>query len=116
MSNQKEIGSSFLYILQEHNPELAKFLNSQDTMVSTWQKIRLATRGYTGDLERLNVTQTALVYQLSTEIAKGVEIENQNGLLKDQYKEYNRLKDKAYSSTWLIKFINKFNKIKRVGT
>jgi TP901 family phage tail tape measure protein len=93
MSNQKEIGSSFLYILQEHNPELAKFLNSQDTIVSTWQKIRLATRGYTGDLERLNVTQTALVYQLSTEIAKGVEIENQNGLLKDQYKEYNRLKD-----------------------
>ena len=43
MSNQKEIGSSFVYILQEHNPELAKFLNSQDTIVSTWQKIRLAS-------------------------------------------------------------------------
>ena len=93
MSNQKEIGEEFLYILQEQNPELAKFLNSQDTIVSTWQKIRLATRGYTGDLERLNATQTALAYQLSTEISKAVQIENQNGLLKDQYKEYNRLKD-----------------------
>ena len=89
--NQEAIGEDVLNNLAEQNPLIRQFANEQDTIVSLWQKIRIQARGYTGDLENLNAKQTQRLYDLTISISKAVEETNKKGLLKDQYKEYERL-------------------------
>jgi len=91
IQNQKAIGDLVLNNLAEQNPLIRQFATAQDTVVSLWQKMRIAARGYTGDLNELNVQQTQRLYDAQIAISQAVEKSTKTGILKKQYDEYNRL-------------------------
>jgi hypothetical protein len=92
VKGQESIGQGVLNQLKKQNPEIEKFVNSQDTAVSIFQKLRLVARGFTGDLANLNAQQTDAIYKLQIATAQAVETVNQKGMLASQYKAYNDLK------------------------
>ena len=92
VKNQDSIGKDVLNNLAKQNPLIIQFANAQDSVVSLWQKMRIAARGYTEDLSGLNQKQTAQLYTLTVSVAQAVEESNKTGLLKKQYDAYNALK------------------------
>jgi hypothetical protein len=92
VKSQEAIGQDVLNNLKKQNPEIEKFVNSQDTAVSVFQKLRLVARGFTGDLAELNAQQVDAVYKLQIATSQAVEQVNKTGLLASQYKAYNQLK------------------------
>ena len=91
VQNQKAIGDLVLDNLAKQNPLIRQFATAQDTVVSLWQKMRIAARGYTADLNELNVEQTQRLYDAQIAISQAVEKSTKTGILKKQYDEYNRL-------------------------
>jgi len=95
INNSKQAGTKITQAtineLAKENPLIKEFANTQDTVVSLWQKIRLQTKGYSGDLASLTSAQTDALYKASVIIEKSVISQNKNGLLKGQYKELDRL-------------------------
>jgi TP901 family phage tail tape measure protein len=91
VQNQKAIGDLVLNNLAKQNPLIRQFATAQDTVVSLWQKMRIAARGYTGDLNELNVQQTQRLYDAQIAISQAVEKSTKTGILKKQYDEYKRL-------------------------
>ena len=92
VKSQEAIGQGVLNQLKKQNPEIEKFVNTQDTAVSIFQKLRLVAMGFTGDLSKMNAQQTDAVYKLQIATAQAVETVNRKGLLASQYKAYNDLK------------------------
>jgi hypothetical protein len=97
---QEEIGQGVLNNLKKQNPEIEKFINSQDTAVSMFQKLRLVAMGFTGDLSKMNAEQADMIYKLQIATAQAVETVNKKGLLSKEYAELKRLGDlkKKYES------------------
>jgi hypothetical protein len=95
INNSKQAGTKITQAtineLAKENPLIKEFANTQDTVVSLWQKIRLQTKGYSGDLSALTSVQTDALYKASVIIEKSVISQNKGGLLKGQYKELDRL-------------------------
>lgn len=91
VKNQEALGEDIFNTLAAQDPLIKQFANSQDTVVSLFQKMRIQARGFTGDLENLNATQTNRLYDFINATAQAVEDTNKKGLLKSQYAEYNRL-------------------------
>jgi TP901 family phage tail tape measure protein len=85
------------------NPEVKKMINSSDTVVSVWQKIRLQAQGFTGDLSKLNAQQTKLIANAFSAISTSVVSTNREGILKDQYSALSELEDKIKSYTKALK-------------
>ena len=77
--------------LAKENPLIKKFANTQDTVLSLWQKIRLQAKGYSGDLSQLNAKQTAALLAMANSISASVEAANKSGLLKNQYDALDKL-------------------------
>lgn len=77
--------------LAKENPLIKKFANTQDTVLSLWQKIRLQAKGYSGDLSQLNAKQTAALLAMANSISASVEASNKSGLLKNQYDALDKL-------------------------
>jgi TP901 family phage tail tape measure protein len=80
--------------LRKTNPLINEIAGNQETVLSLWQKTRLAVQGYTGDLKGLNSDQTGALYELSKIISKGASdsIQANGGLLDKQYDKLNSLK------------------------
>jgi hypothetical protein len=78
-------------------------INSSDTVVSVWQKIRLQAQGFTGDLSKLNAQQTKLIANAFSAISTSVVSTNREGILKDQYSALSELEDKIKSYTKALK-------------
>ena len=89
--------------MAKSNPEVKKMLNSADTVVSVWQKIRLEAQGYNGDLSKLNASQAAVLSQAFAAISSSVQSTNREGVLKEQYANLDKLKGQISSSTKALK-------------
>jgi TP901 family phage tail tape measure protein len=83
--------------LEKTNPYIREFASTQDTVISLWQKIRLQTQGYAGDLSRLNAEQVAGLVSAGNSMQTSIETANQNGLLKKQYDHLGDLEKKQKS-------------------
>jgi TP901 family phage tail tape measure protein len=92
VKNQATIGEDVLRTIKKQVPEVGKLLQSSDTVVSIFQKLRLVAQGFTGDLSQLNAQQTDAVYKLQAATSQAVETTNREKLLKKQYKDYDALK------------------------
>ena len=79
--------------LEKTNPAIREFASSQDTVISLWQKIRLTTQGYAGDLSRLNAVQVAGLVSAGTAMQSAIESANSGsgGLLEKQYNNLEKL-------------------------
>ncbi len=73
------------------SPELAKTLNSTDTLVSAWAKYQLLVQGVNIDVSTLSGTAAVAAAKLSSIITSTVKT---TGAVGAQYKEYDRLKGK----------------------
>ena len=89
--------------MAKSNPEVKKMLNSADTVVSVWQKIRLEAQGYNGDLSKLNASQAAVLSQAFAAISSSVQSTNREGVLKEQYANLDKLKGQISSYTKALK-------------
>jgi len=79
--------------LEKTNPAIREFASEQDTVISLWQKIRLTTQGYAGDLSRLNAVQVAGLVSAGTAMQTAIETANSGsgGLLEKQYNNLEKL-------------------------
>jgi uncharacterized protein YoaH (UPF0181 family) len=89
--------------LAKTNPQVRKIINGSDTIVSTWQKIRLEALGFKGDLSKLSAEQANTAAALFTAVSDSVQKTNRGGLLKDQYANLEKLKGQIASYTKALK-------------
>lgn len=89
--------------MAKSNPEVRKMINSTDTVVSVWQKIRLEAQGYNGDLSQLNAKQAAVLSQAFAAISSSVQSTNRAGILKEQYDKLEDLNNKIKEYTKALK-------------
>jgi TP901 family phage tail tape measure protein len=91
--------------LAKTNPQVKKIINSSDTIVSVWQKIRLEALGFKGDLSKLNAEQTATVSAVFTAVSASVQATNKGkgGLLEVQYANLEKLKGQIASYNKALK-------------
>ena len=95
LKEQGTVTQKTLDELRKTNPLINEIAGNQETVLSLWQKTRLAVQGYTGDLKGLNSDQTGALYELSTIISKGASdsMQANGGLLDKQYHKLNSLKE-----------------------
>ena len=78
----------------DQNPALAKIINPADTLLSLWQKMNLAAKGFTGNLGALGAEAVGTLSKIADVASAAIEAQNSNktnGLLKDQYANLGRL-------------------------
>jgi len=75
----------------KQNPALANVLNPADTLVSLFEKMNLASKGFTGNLANLGSEAVATLSKIADVASAAIATQNENGLLKAQYKELGRL-------------------------
>ena len=75
----------------KQNPALKKVISPADTLVSLWQKMNLAAKGFTGNLANLGSEAVATLSRIADVASAAISKQNENGLLKTQYKELGRL-------------------------
>jgi uncharacterized protein YoaH (UPF0181 family) len=85
------------------NPQVRKIINGSDTIVSTWQKIRLEALGFNGDLSKLSAEQAATAANLFSAVSDAVQSTNRAGILKEQYSNLDKLKGQIESYTKALK-------------
>jgi len=92
VSGQKRLTQGLIDELAKQNPLIRDFATTQDTVLSIWQKMRLAAQGYTGDLT-MGAQQTKALYTVYNRVAANVEIVNKapKGALRSQYENLERL-------------------------
>jgi TP901 family phage tail tape measure protein len=71
--------------MAKQNPAIKKIATEQDTVVSLWQKMNLAAKGFTGDLSKLGAEAVATLSKVADAISAATIEENKVGLLKSQY-------------------------------
>ena len=93
VKNQTVISKELRKELEKQNPEIKKFINSQDTTLSLWQKMRIAAAGYTGELNKLNAKAADALYTMTQEISSATIAANKakGGALYDQYQNLDKL-------------------------
>jgi hypothetical protein len=89
--------------LAKTNPQVRKIINGSDTIVSTWQKIRLEALGFKGDLSKLSAEQAATAANLFSAVSDSVQSTNRQGMLKEQYASLAKLKGQIDSYTKALK-------------
>ena len=75
----------------KQNPALKKVINPSDTLLSLWQKMNLAAKGFTGNLANLGSEAVATLSKVADVASSTIATQNENDLLKQQYKELGRL-------------------------
>ena len=90
IKGQKKLTQGLIDELAKQNPLIRDFATTQDTVLSLWQKMRLAAQGYTGDLT-MGAQQTKALYTVYNKVASAVEDKNKVGALKSQYDNLNTL-------------------------
>jgi hypothetical protein len=89
--NQTHLTKGVIDEIGKTSPELAKTLNSTDTLVSAWAKYQLLVQGVNIDVSTLSGTAAVAAAKLSSIITSTVKT---TGAVGAQYKEYDRLKGK----------------------
>ena len=77
--------------MAKQNPAIKKIATEQDTVVSLWQKMNLAAKGFTGDLSKLGSEAVATLSKVADAISAATISANKTGLLKDQYATLDKL-------------------------
>ena len=75
----------------KQNPALEKVLNPADTLVSLFEKMNLAAKGFTGNLSTLGSEAVSALSRVADVAAATIESQNKEGALKAQYGELGRL-------------------------
>jgi TP901 family phage tail tape measure protein len=81
----------------KQNPALEKVLNPADTLVSLFEKMNLASKGFTGNLSELGSEAVSALSRVADVAAATIESQNKNGALKTQYAELGRLESRYKS-------------------
>jgi TP901 family phage tail tape measure protein len=81
----------------KQNPALEKVLNPADTLVSLFEKMNLASKGFTGNLSELGSEAVSALSRVADVAAATIESQNKNGVLKTQYAELGRLESQYKS-------------------
>jgi len=94
LEEQGTVTKKTLDELRKTNPLIDEIAGDEETVLSLWQKIRLAVQGYTGDLRGLSSEQANALYKLSSIISKGASdsMQSTDGLLGKQYEKLNTMK------------------------
>jgi hypothetical protein len=87
--------------IRKQNPELAKILNSTDTLTTAWSKYQLMLRGVSLDLSKISGTAAEAALKIANVISSTTQDVTKNDALKTQYEELDRLdnKVKQYQAT-----------------
>jgi len=75
----------------KQNPALAKVLNPADTLVSLFEKMNLASKGFTGNLANLGSEAVSTLSKIADVASAAIAKQNEVGVLKDQYAALGRL-------------------------
>ena len=89
--SKTKISKETLDEMIKQNPEIKKIATEQDTVVSLWQKMDLAAKGFTGDLSKLGSEAVATLSKVADAISAATIAANKQGLLKDQYAMLDKL-------------------------
>ena len=77
----------------KQNPELIKIINPLDTVVSLFEKMNLAAKGFTGDLSKLGAEAVSTLSKVADALSAATISANKEGLLKQQYIDLKKLTD-----------------------
>ena len=77
--------------MEKQSPGIKKIATEQDTVVSLWQKMDLAAKGFTGDLSKLGAEAVSTLSKVAAAIATSTAAANRTGLLKEQYANLDKL-------------------------
>lgn len=88
--NQSNITKDIIDEIGKQDPELAKVLNTTDTLTSAWAKYQLIVQGVNIDVSNLSGTAALAAVKLSAIVSDQIK---SNGAVAAQYKAYGKLKD-----------------------
>ena len=77
----------------KQNPELKKIIHPMDTVVSLFEKMNLAAKGFTGDLSKLGAEAVSTLSKVADALSAATISANKEGLLKQQYIDLKKLTD-----------------------
>ena len=77
----------------KQNPALKKVISPADTLVSLWQKMNLAAKGFTGNLANLGSEAVAALSRVADVASATIAKQNETGILKEQYAYLGKLEN-----------------------
>ena len=77
----------------KQNPELQKIINPLDTVVSLFEKMNLAAKGFTGDLSKLGAEAVSTLSRVADATSEAIVSANKEGFLKKNYDYLGKLTD-----------------------
>jgi TP901 family phage tail tape measure protein len=77
----------------KQNPELIKIINPLDTVVSLFEKMNLAAKGFTGDLSKLGAEAVSTLSRVADATSEAIVSANKEGFLKKNYDYLGKLTD-----------------------
>ena len=77
--------------MEKQSPGIKKIATEQDTVVSLWEKMNLAAKGFTGDLSKLGAEAVSTLSKVADAISEATIAANKTGILKDQYAMLDKL-------------------------
>ncbi len=100
-AGQIRLSAKAIEELRKQNPELAKILNSTDTLTTAWAKYQLQLKGVSLDLSKISGTAAEAALKIANVISSTTQDVTKNDALKTQYEELDRLdnKVKQYQAT-----------------
>ena len=69
----------------KQNPELKKIINPLDTVVSLFEKMNLAAKGFTGDLSKLGAEAVSTLSRIADSVSESTIAANKGGILEKNY-------------------------------
>ena len=75
----------------KQNPELKKIINPLDTVVSLFEKMNLAAKGFTGDLSKLGAEAVSTLSRIADSVSESTIAANKGGVLKKNYEYLGKL-------------------------
>jgi TP901 family phage tail tape measure protein len=75
----------------KQNPELKKIINPLDTVVSLFEKMNLAAKGFTGDLSKLGAEAVRTLSMVADSVSESTIAANKEGVLKKNYEYLGKL-------------------------
>ena len=75
----------------KQNPELKKIINPMDTVVSLFEKMNLAAKGFTGDLSKLGAEAVSTLSRIADSVSESTMAANKEGVLKKNYEYLGKL-------------------------
>jgi len=84
-SSRTTLSASTRAEMIKQNPELKKIINPLDTVVSLFEKMNLAAKGFTGDLSKLGAEAVSTLSRVADATSQAITSANKIGFLKENY-------------------------------